>query len=493
MLSLRGGRRGILVNSARNLCKAPQARDRPLARPQPTAAGPSTRRCGSSARSSKRHKRHHSHHRKHAKHGGRAPDERTSSHCRSSWSPALPVSWRWAPRRAGLGAAGCRAKRFLHRAAPKHPPPRRPKGRSKAPAGWRSRAAHLYVSDYYHRARRRFTPRRRLRLARSPCRAGRSTGLGDQRRSTASAASPQVPAGRSTRNEWHEGVLRLLPSERRLRRSANRPASRSTKRANVYVDDRTHVAVYEPSGAPVDGRRPNRCRVGEGALGDGYGVAVAADGERVYVADAASDTVKVFEPASDPSTPVASDRPARAASPRSPTPRWRSTRPTGTCWSSTTPSPASCTPLRRSTSSTPSGAYLGKLTGAPGLRRPAAASPSTPTGTLYVTDGDSEKSNVSLLPLRRRHLGGAGEPRGPGGRHVRQSAAARPPRPRAPRPPPPPPRSPGRPHPAPPSLPPPPRATAAAVDARSCRRARSASRSPAASPRPACRATAPRR
>ncbi len=42
--------------------------------------------------------------------------------------------------------------------------------------------------------------------------------------------------------------------------------------------------------------------IGQGSLGDGYGVAVSAG--LVYVADAASDTVKVYEPAGDPSEPV---------------------------------------------------------------------------------------------------------------------------------------------------------------------------------------------
>jgi NHL repeat len=75
---------------------------------------------------------------------------------------------------------------------------------------------------------------------------------------------------------------------------------------NVYVDRRTYVAVYEPSGAPVEaGGEP--LRIGAGSLADGYGVAVsvnAATAGYVYVPDAASGTVRVYDPASDPAVPV---------------------------------------------------------------------------------------------------------------------------------------------------------------------------------------------
>ncbi len=80
----------------------------------------------------------------------------------------------------------------------------------------------------------------------------------------------------------------------------------------VFVNSRTFVAVYEPSGAPVmEGGEP--LRIGLGGIVDGYGVAVSdfagkpgfpsTDG-RVYVADAAGDVVKVFDPAVDPLQPV---------------------------------------------------------------------------------------------------------------------------------------------------------------------------------------------
>jgi hypothetical protein len=75
---------------------------------------------------------------------------------------------------------------------------------------------------------------------------------------------------------------------------------------DVYVDERTYVGVYEPSGAPVEaGGEP--LRIGVGTLGDGYGVAVSGypgTAGYVYVPDAATDTVKVYDPATDLASPV---------------------------------------------------------------------------------------------------------------------------------------------------------------------------------------------
>jgi hypothetical protein len=71
----------------------------------------------------------------------------------------------------------------------------------------------------------------------------------------------------------------------------------------AYVDDRTYVAVYDSSGVPVDdGGSP--LKIGLGDLGEGYGVALDASG-RVYVPDAATDTVKVYDPAIDKVNPAA--------------------------------------------------------------------------------------------------------------------------------------------------------------------------------------------
>jgi hypothetical protein len=76
---------------------------------------------------------------------------------------------------------------------------------------------------------------------------------------------------------------------------------------NVYVDHRTYVSVFDSAGNPVlDGLEP--LKIGLGTLGDGYGVAVSqfpGTLGRVYVPDAASNTVKVYDPATSKTTPVA--------------------------------------------------------------------------------------------------------------------------------------------------------------------------------------------
>ncbi len=75
----------------------------------------------------------------------------------------------------------------------------------------------------------------------------------------------------------------------------------------LYVDQRTYVAVFDESGAPVmDGGAP--LKIGAGSLQDGYGVALSpypGTAGRLYVPDAATNTVKVYDPALDKDDPVA--------------------------------------------------------------------------------------------------------------------------------------------------------------------------------------------
>ncbi len=122
---------------------------------------------------------------------------------------------------------------------------------------------HLYVNDY-HRDVVRFTP------AQYPPEKGTAYG------------------SRLTIDEAHSTGVTVQPGSDR-----------------VYVDDRTHIAVYEPSGAPVmEGAEP--LLIGAGSLLDGYSVAIssfAATEGVVYVADAATETIKVYDPAKDAEQP----------------------------------------------------------------------------------------------------------------------------------------------------------------------------------------------
>ena len=125
-------------------------------------------------------------------------------------------------------------------------------------------------------------------------------------------------SGRIYANAYHQGVLELIPS--------SYPPTPSTTYStpvtvlagihatgialdpvsgNLWVDERTSVAEYE---APVEPGSEPLLRIGSGSLRDGYGVAVsghAASAGRVYVADAETATVQVYDPATSLTTPVA--------------------------------------------------------------------------------------------------------------------------------------------------------------------------------------------
>jgi DNA-binding beta-propeller fold protein YncE len=119
-------------------------------------------------------------------------------------------------------------------------------------------------------------------------------------------------------DNYHRDVVRYAPSAFPPASSASygpgtvidsgRPTGVAVAPASgrVYVDDRTYIAVYEASGAPVEvGGEP--LRIGEGTLEDGYGLAFSqfpgSEG-RLYVADAATDTVKAYDPEVDTVDPV---------------------------------------------------------------------------------------------------------------------------------------------------------------------------------------------
>lgn len=109
-------------------------------------------------------------------------------------------------------------------------------------------------------------------------------------------------------NNWHANVIRFP----RFGATSFGPAeaispgpatgiSVDPASGDLYIDARTHVDVYE---APISsGDEP--VEVGGGAIGDGYGIAVSrfpgapgfpSTAGRIYVADAASGTIKVFDP-----------------------------------------------------------------------------------------------------------------------------------------------------------------------------------------------------
>lgn len=113
-------------------------------------------------------------------------------------------------------------------------------------------------------------------------------------------------------NNWHADVVRFAPTapgaltyEPGVVIDSDHPTGVAVDPTDdhVFVDDRTSVAEYEL--APTAGSMPLRL-IGANQIGDGYGVAVSgfagstgfpATAGWVYVADAANNTVKVFDPA----------------------------------------------------------------------------------------------------------------------------------------------------------------------------------------------------
>jgi hypothetical protein len=199
-------------------------------------------------------------------------------------------------------------------------------------------------------------------------------------------------AGRLYANEWHEGVLRLAPTEQTID-SGESTGVAVDAAGDVYVNDRTYVAEYE---APVEPGDEPAERIGlGGALKDAYGLAVFNG--KVYVPDAVGDTIKVFEPAINPTTPVET-----IAGPG----------PPGTGFNSLVDAAVAVDPtnghllvvdnlqpgFERPESAIyefdSSGAFLGRLPGAPVDGEPSGIAVDPEAGTLFVTTGKSEKSNV---------------------------------------------------------------------------------------------------
>ncbi|MGN6275678.1 MAG: InlB B-repeat-containing protein [Solirubrobacterales bacterium] len=145
----------------------------------------------------------------------------------------------------------------------------------------------LYVSDYYHDAID--FPGGAISPAGGPCKLAFDAG------------------GDLYVEEWHRAVLKYGSSDfvagagQVLDESEPTGLAVEASSGNVFVAHRTYVSEYSPAGAPV-------ATIGTGHLEAAYGVAVseypATDGY-LYVPDAATHTVKVFNPAASLSQPVA--------------------------------------------------------------------------------------------------------------------------------------------------------------------------------------------
>jgi DNA-binding beta-propeller fold protein YncE len=160
-------------------------------------------------------------------------------------------------------------------------------------------SGNLYVADYYHRAVDVFDSggayQSQIALPGGPI-----SGLGSNELDGVCGLGIDS-AGNLYANEWHQAVIRLRPTEFVLD-SGESTGVAVDAAGDVFVDDRSYVAEYA---APVEAGDSPVATIGLGTLGEGYGLAVSADGARVYVADAASNTVKVYEPAVSLTAPQA--------------------------------------------------------------------------------------------------------------------------------------------------------------------------------------------
>jgi hypothetical protein len=161
---------------------------------------------------------------------------------------------------------------------------------------------NFYVSDYYHDAIEVFGPAGQFE--------GRFNGIEPLDGPCGLALDS---SGHLYVNDFHRDVVRYPISELVAGAGTVIDSGHSTGVAvdpstgNVFVDDRTYIAEYEPSGAPVLDSEGEPVRIGLGSLGEGYGVAVSsfpATAGDVYVADASAGAVKVYDPSVDPANPA---------------------------------------------------------------------------------------------------------------------------------------------------------------------------------------------
>jgi sugar lactone lactonase YvrE len=157
----------------------------------------------------------------------------------------------------------------------------------------------LYVSDFYHRAIHAFSLSGTYGGSQFLAGGNPSPVLEPIVELNAVCGLAVDAAGNRYANEFHQDVLRLPGEE--VVDSGEATGLAVDASGDLYVNHRTYVAVYE---APVSPGDEAAEKIGVGSLGDAYGLAVDSKTGRVYVPDAADETVKVFDPAVSLPLPV---------------------------------------------------------------------------------------------------------------------------------------------------------------------------------------------
>jgi DNA-binding beta-propeller fold protein YncE len=202
---------------------------------------------------------------------------------------------------------------------PPHPAIPPPAGYLSAPCGLAvDSGGRFYVADYYHDAVDVYDPNADYT---TPPVYGSRGYLGQLRL----ADHLDGPCGLSLDasgnlyvNTYHQAVQRYGPlpgfaagpvlSGRDVDSATPTGVAVDPPSGDAYVDERSQVGVYDSSGAAVEeGGEP--VRIGLGSLGEGYGLAHSAypaTAGYIYVPDASTDTVLVYDPATSPTIPVRS-------------------------------------------------------------------------------------------------------------------------------------------------------------------------------------------
>jgi DNA-binding beta-propeller fold protein YncE len=157
----------------------------------------------------------------------------------------------------------------------------------------------LYVSDYYHRAVHAYSLSGLYGSTEFLAGGNPSPALAPINELNAVCGLAVDPAGTRYANEFHGRAVRL-PGEATIDPGPSTGIAVDGE-GDVYVNDRTYVAVYD---APVVPGEAPALKIGLGSLKDAYGVAVNSETGLVYVPDAAEETVEVFDPAVDLAEPA---------------------------------------------------------------------------------------------------------------------------------------------------------------------------------------------
>lgn len=270
-----------------------------------------------------------------------------------------------------------------------------------------SPGSSLYVSDYYHRVVDLFslggTYQSQMVLG------GKNPVFGINTLDAVCGLAFDS-SGNLYANEFHEKALRLKPSPATIDEGESTGVAVDAA-GNLYVDDRTYVAKYE---APVSEGDEPVAKIGLGTLEDGYGLAVF--GGKVYVPDAASDAIKVYESTGDPLELKATiahgfTSLVDAAVTVDPT--------NGHLLVVDNSQPGFEHPKTAIYEFDASGAFLGQLPGAPVFGEPSGIAVDPASGELFVSDGNTELSNVfaygpytGATPLAPSAPGGGGSSSG---------------------------------------------------------------------------------